>query len=216
MNLSLPTKELIEYIADQLVKFFPDKKNIPKDEIAKYIDLIVDRTGYCFSKVDNQYFRKKDDVIFNHLNADQYAMFLYFVYNTLYKNNVDPTLCTKLFLLNKYLHGIDVYYEVELPDIFLFVHPMGTVLGRAEYADYFIVYQNCGVGSNHDVYPTFQKYVSLHPGSMVLGNCVIEENCKISAGSIIINRDLEKNSIYIGNTINHIIKKTFKKPTIWR
>ena len=37
----------------------------------------------------------------------------------------------KLFLLNKALHGCDIYYEVALPSVFLLVHPLGTVLGRA-------------------------------------------------------------------------------------
>ena len=37
------------------------------------------------------------------------------------------------------LHGIDVFFTVDLPDIFLFCHPLCTVLGRAQYSDYFLV-----------------------------------------------------------------------------
>jgi serine O-acetyltransferase len=82
----------------------------------------------------------------------------------------DFTLAKKIYLLNKALFCLDVFYEVELPPIFLFVHPVGTVLGRAKYSDYLVVYQRVGVGSNHGIYPTLGEYVTLHPGAMVLGN----------------------------------------------
>jgi hypothetical protein len=53
--------------------------------------------------------------------------------------------------------------------VFLLVHPLGTVLGRGNYSDFFVAYQRCGVGSNNEVYPTFGKHVTLRPGSAVLG-----------------------------------------------
>src|SRR3972149_442745 len=111
---------LLDYLTKQLTIFFPDNIGISKDEIKPPFDLALQRTEYCFSKINSKYFRDETGVIFNHLHADQYAMFLYFLSHTLYKNNSDPVLCAKVFQLNRYLHGIDAYYEVELPDIFLF------------------------------------------------------------------------------------------------
>ena len=215
MKMSISRSDLFEYVISQLKIFFPDKNVIEKKEIEQHFDLVLQRTEYCFSKVKGKYFTENSEVHFNHLHSDQYAMFLYFFSNTLYKKNSDLKLCTKIFQLNRYLHGIDVYYEVELPDIFLFVHPLGTVLGRGKYSNYFLVYQCCNVGSNKGIYPTLKEYVSLHPGSSVLGNCVVEENCKIAAGSLLLDKNLEKNSIYIGNPREFVIKKSGKRNPIW-
>jgi serine O-acetyltransferase len=118
----------------------------------------------------------------------------------------DLTLAKKIYLLNKALFGLDVFYEVELPPIFLFVHPVGTVLGRAKYSDYLVVYQRVGVGSNHGIYPTLGEYVTLHPGAMVLGNSQVGNYCSIGAESLIIDKDIPDNSVYIGNPKEYSIK----------
>jgi serine O-acetyltransferase len=144
-------------------------------------------------------------------------MFLYFLSNTLYKNGVDLSLCEKIFYLNKVLHGIDVFYELELPDIFLFVHPVGTVLGRAQYSDYLLVYQKCTIGSSHDVgdYPILGKYLAIYEGSSILGNCLIGDNCKFAAHSLIIDQDLDSNKIYIGTPSNYITQENKYHDRIW-
>lgn len=215
MKMSLDRYELLNYVCSQIKTFFPDKKTIEKEEIRKYFDTALQRTEYCFSKINTKYFKDKSEVVFNHLHGDQYAMFLYFLSNTFYKNGSDINLCAKVFLLNKYLHGIDTYYEIELPDIFLFIHPLGTVLGRARYSDYLLIYQRCNVGSNKNIYPTLNKYVNLHPGSSILGNCIVGENCKIAAGSLLLDMDLPPNSLYIGNPKNYVIKESHEKSSFW-
>ena len=208
--------DLLDYLTKQLTIFFPDNIEIRKNEIKPHFDLALQRIEYCFSKINSKYYRDESGVIFNHLHADQYAMFLYFLSHTLYKNNSDPVLCAKVFQLNRYLHGIDAYYEVELPDIFLFVHPLGTILGRGKYSNYFLVYQRCNIGSNKDIYPAMKEYVSLHPGASILGNCFVEENCKIAAGSILMDRNLDKNSLYIGMPNNYVIKESPQRSAFWR
>lgn len=215
MEMSLDKHELLDYVCTQVRNFFPDKRTVRKEEIKKYFDPALQRTEYCFSRINVRYFKRGVDVFFNHLHADHYAMFLYFLSNTLYKNNADTDLCAKIFQLNRYLHSIDAYYEVQLPDIFLFVHPLGTVLGRAQYSNFFMVYQNCNVGSNKNVYPVLKEYVSMHPGSSVLGNCMVEENCKLAAGSLLLDRNLEKNSLYIGNPQRYVIKESSERNPVW-
>ncbi|MGD0283569.1 MAG: serine acetyltransferase [Dissulfurispiraceae bacterium] len=215
MKTSIDREMLPDYVSNQLMVFFPDGKNTGKTEIRKYLALTLDRTEYCFSRINVKYFRTGEEIFFNHLHGDHYAMFLYFLSNTLYKNNCDENLCAKIFQLNRYLHSIDVYYEVQLPDIFLFVHPLGTVLGRAEYSDFFMVYQHCNVGSNRNIYPVLKKYVSMHPGSSILGNCIVEENCRLAAGSLLLDRRLEKNSLYIGNPGQYVIKTSSEINPVW-
>jgi serine O-acetyltransferase len=215
MKMSLTREELLSYLCAQLNNFFPDGKLVKSEHLKGSFDYILKRLEYCFSRVNSKYFCHNGKTAFNHLNSDQYAMFLYFAANTVYKTTKQVDLATKLFLLNKCLHGIDVFYEVDLPDIFLFVHPLGTVLGRGKYSNYFVVYQRCSIGSNHDNYPIMGENLIMHPGSAILGNCRIGDNCRIAAGSLVMDIDLEPNSIYIGNPSKYFIKKSETLPSIW-
>jgi len=216
MKTSLEKADLIDYTTQQLNYFFPDNNRIRTKDIDRNIEESLERLNHCFSEVNDKYFPKEEKGSeFNHLNSDHYAMFLYILSNVAYKDSLDKNACTKLFLLNKCLHGIDVFYDVELPKIFLFAHPIGTVLGKAKYSDYFLVYQKCNVGGNKDKYPVLGKYLSMHPGSVILGNCDVGENCKIAAGSFLLDMNLEKDSVYIGNPRDYIIKKSSERNIAW-
>jgi serine O-acetyltransferase len=105
---------------------------------------------------------------------------------------------------------------VKLPDIFLFVHPLATVLGRADYSDYLIVYQRVGIGSNHDVYPRLGKHLTLHPGSAVLGDCTVGDHCTIAAESFLLDRDLPDGMLYIGGPRDPLIRQRPEVAPVWR
>ena len=127
----------------------------------------------------------------------------------------DEELASKIYLLNKMMHAIDVFYEVRLPDIFLFVHPVGTVLGRASYSDFLIVYQGCAVGSNKDIFPLIGEYVTLHPHSKILGDCEISENCAIATGSLLLDKNLPSNTTFIGDPSKHRVLKKKTQNIVW-
>ena len=206
MKTSLTNYSLSCYLSAQLNTFFPDKNQVTQSLIEKYISYAMQRVEHCFSKINNKYFFDGKNVIFNHLHSDQYAMFLYYLSNTIYKQKGDLGLCSKIFLLNKTLHGVDAFYEVALPDIFLMIHPIATILGRGDYSDYFLIYQRCGIGSNHDIYPKLGKFLSMHPGSSVLGNCLVGDNCTLAAESLLLDNNLANTSLYIGNPKDYYIK----------
>ena len=189
MKQSLSTGLLINYVYNQLCSFFPDTDSSVWKVLNRSMKETLERTFHCFSHINDKYFDR-----FDHLHGDQYAMFLYFLSNTIKV----PDVSKRLYLLNKCLHGIDIFYEVKLPDIFLLVHPVGTVLGRAEYSDYFLVYHNCSVGSNKNIFPTIGKYFTMHPGSMFLGSCVVQEYCSLGAKALLIDSNLDKCLVYKG------------------
>jgi serine O-acetyltransferase len=215
MYTTINKSQLTEYLITQLNVFFPDGNKVNQYDLHPCIDEIIERTQFCFSKINNKYFCDGNQIVFNHLNGDQYSMFLYFAANTLYKRTKNIPICEKIFLLNKLLHGIDAFYNIELPDIFIFVHPLGTVLGRAKYSNYLIVYQKCNIGSNKDVYPILGEYLSMHPGAAILGNCNISDNCKIAANALLLDMDLDENTLYMGNPKDYRIKKVTSKNEIW-
>lgn len=216
VNSSLSPDALATLAARQLDVFFPDCQSVQPADLAVAVPGALSRLEHCFSHVCNKYFFNGKEAVFDHLHGDQYAMWLYLLANELYRHAGPVPLCKKLFLLNKALHGCDIFYEVSLPSVFLLVHPLGTVLGRGLYADFFIAYQRVGIGSNHGIYPTLGRYLTLHPGSAVLGRSTVGDHCSISTESLLLDRDLPANSVYIGNPRNALIKSRKHKPSIWR
>lgn len=199
MILSQSEQEsLCLYVANQLNAFFPDENPVLPKFLLSFLSQTLERVEYCFSHIADRYFFDGNNVLFSHLHGDQYGMFLYFFANSLYRKGEDTSICSKLFALNKMLHGIDAFYEVELPDVFRWVHPLGTVLGRGNYFDYFLVYQRCGIGSNKNIYPRLGKFCSLHPGSSILGNCIIGDHCELGAGALLLDQSLEESILYVG------------------
>lgn len=199
VRCALTLSDLATYVAGQLNNLFPDPTPSKRDDIAAVLPDVMARLEYCFQAVDNKYFFDGVQAVFNHLHGDQYAIFLYMLSNELFRQSAPVDLCTKVFLLNKTLHGCDMFYEVEMPSIFLVVHPLATVLGRGNYDDYFVAYQRCGVGSNHDIYPTFGRHVTLRPGAAVLGNSHIGDHCHIAAETFIIDQNVKAGTMIMGS-----------------
>jgi serine O-acetyltransferase len=216
IRASLPLEALVRLVARQGNALLPDGDDIVADDLMPSAGRALERLEHCFSRIANKYFFDGTQAVFDHLHGDQYCMWLYLLSSQLHRDGAGPALCSKLFLLNKALHGCDLFYEVALPDIFLLVHPLGTVLGRGTYADYFVAYQRCGVGSNRDAYPTFGEHVTLRPGSAVLGNCRIGHHCQIAAESLVLDRDLPDHSLYIGNPKNAMVKRQETPYPLWR
>jgi serine O-acetyltransferase len=216
VRASLSEHALAALVSKQVEGLFPDGHDIDTTVLAPSVRRALMRLEHCFTQIANKYFFDGKRAIFDHLHGDQYAMWLYILSSQLYVDSAPLSICKKVFLLNKALHGCDIFYEVELPSVFLLVHPLGTVLGRAKYSDYLIAYQRVGVGSNHEIYPNLGPHLTLRPGSSVLGNCRVEKGCSIAAESLLIDRDLAADSIYIGNPRDyHIVQRKNVQP-IWR
>jgi serine O-acetyltransferase len=216
LRASLAPSGLAALAANQCNNLIPDDNKVETDALTLGAARALERLEHCFAAVDNKYFFDGGQAVFNHLHGDQYAMWLYFLANELHRQGADSAICAKLFLLNKALHGCDIFYEVELPPIFLLVHPLGTVLGRGRYSDYFVAYQRAGVGSNHDVYPVFGEHVTLRPGAAVLGASTIGDHCQIATESLVIDRGLPPNTLYIGNPKTATLKPNPAPYPLWR
>ena len=214
--MSLDATGLCRLAANQVNALFDDGQPVPAPGLEDCARLALERLEHCFSRVNNKYFFDGARVLFDHLHGDQYAMWLYLLANELFKQHGPLAACKKLFLLNKALHGCDIFYEVELPSVFLLVHPLGTVLGRARYSDHLIVYQRVGIGSNHDAYPTLGRHLTLRPGSAVLGNAVVGDYCSIATESLLLDRPLPSHSLYIGNPRSYVIQSQPCAQPIWR
>ena len=199
LKQSLTTRDLTSYLMSQLSTFFPDQHDCDESEAIHFTARTLERVAHCFRHIGIHYYRDGDTPVFNHLHSDQYATFLYFFANTVHREGGDPRLAAKVYYLNKMLHGLDVYYAVDLPPIFLFVHPVGTVIGRARFGDFLAVYQNCTIGGDLDLnYPSLGTGVAMFSGSRVIGRSIIGSNCLIAAGASVIDHVAPDNTVTFG------------------
>ncbi len=116
-----------------------------------------------------------------------------------------------MYYLNKALNSVELFYEVELPEIWSCEHPLGSVMGKATYGDYFFFYQGCTVGGNfnHDGsidYPHFKDHVIMFSNSKVLGNCYIGSNVMIAANVYIKDTDVPDDVIVFGQSPDLVFK----------
>jgi serine O-acetyltransferase len=119
MKLSLTKQNLITYTSSQLNNLFPDNSLINLNNYAHLVDLALDRVDYCFKKVTYKHYFDGTDSLLNHLHADQYLMYVWFLSNTIAENSDNISLANKLYYLNKTLHGFDCMYNTKLPNIFV-------------------------------------------------------------------------------------------------
>lgn len=201
LKMSLPPEHLQAYVLD-LVRFnFPDGYQVPY-ALAPLCEKALARLEHCFSHIHRKYYREEGEhgaVLFDHLNGDHFASYLYFLANTVWRETGDSELPTRLFYLNKRMHGLDLFYSVAMPDIFLLVHPLGTVIGNAAYQDYLVVYQNVTIGADEaGIYPVFGKGAVLYAKSAVIGACRLGDDVVLGANAFILNGEIPANSVVVG------------------
>jgi serine O-acetyltransferase len=205
--LSIPELNLYNLVRKQLNNQFPDDHKINAKILKNCIKKSLIRLRKNFDKINLKYYTNTQNTVsyFNHLHGDHYSMFLYFISNEAYLSG-DEVLASKLFLLNKCLFSLDVFYSIKLPDHFLFVHPIGTVIGNANFENFFVIYQGVTVGStNNGFYPNFSNSTILYSNSSIIGECNTGKNFVLGANSSLINTNVLNDKIVVGNFPNHSI-----------
>lgn len=212
-------EDLSGYVSKQLAVFFPDGRLIPAEGLRSHVNNALERTRLCFAGIQKNKFRDGNCVMFNYLHPDHYAMFLYLLANTVSRHDHGSPLAFRLYYLNKVLHGLDVFPDIELPEVFQFMHPVGTVLGHAKYGNYFSVYQGCTVGSGEDgVYPEIGDYVVLYAKASVIGHSKIGSNVVIGTSAVIINKNISSDKVVLSaseklsirDNPRHVLERRFK------
>ena len=199
----------------QLIKQLDSLYGINGFEIAaidSVYETVLESLAFAFKYVNNKYYHEGEVTRFNPLHVAQWTMFLYQIARKLYlrfPNNID--LCDKIYGLSKCVSSADIYYEVKMPNIWLFDHPQGSVMGRAEYSDYLFFSQGCTVGNNRGRYPKLGKHITMLSNSKVLGDCMIGSYVILAANSYVIDEDIPSYSIVFGQHPNIVIKHIDKE-----
>jgi serine O-acetyltransferase len=207
MITSISQEKIIEQLLLQLSSIFfiseEDKMLINTNK-----GCVFSRCEYCFSKTLNKYYHiEQGETFFNPYHSGQYTVFLYYLSNSIYRNSNAKLLSDKIYYLNKMLNSCDLFYEVELPEFFTLDHPVGSVIGRAQFGEGFSFSQNCTVGNNKGIYPIIGENVKMCANSSIIGNSIIGSNSIIGANSGVKDENVPANSLVFGYSPNLIIKQ---------
>ena len=194
MKTSLAKEEIGSFLKKQLEFYIPDGYMVDDDYWLEAITIALDRCDNCFKHILMPGYRdEKGESIFSHLHRDQYATFLYFLSNTIWTGYHDKQICDKLLNLQSILHGIFLSYKCEMPNIFLFSHPVGTIIGNAKYSDGLYIGHNVTVNTKSDLH--IGKLCALLPGATICGNEPIGDRVSIGVNVTVYNKKIEDNSV---------------------
>ena len=199
-------EEINQLVAKQLDHLFLFKAS-EQAVLDASIKTALRKCERCFAVTPNKYYTRDGKAYFNPFHSGQYTIFLYFLSHAVFTEHPERrSLADRLYYLNKALNGLDLFYEVEMPDVFFLDHPVGSVLGRAQYGTSFSFSQNCTVGNNKGIFPIIGNNVQMMSGSKILGNCSIGDNAIIAANTYVKDTNIPSDSLVFGDSPNLIIK----------
>lgn len=203
MELSIPKSELQEYVRRQANYMFPDKVDLKGKEVSIAFDEALQRLEYCFKHITfPTYCDESGQTHFSHYHADQYAQFLAYFAHSLWRDSQNRPACDKLLYLNRSLNSIFISYKCKIPDIYFLGHPIGTVIGNADYSDFLVVFQNVTIntaGDENQLLPKIGKGVFLGAGAKIIGDKPIGDGVSIGVDAFVYNQAIPDNKVVVRN-----------------
>jgi len=184
-------ESLLAYTVAQCAAVVPDGREAAFRAMADaHLDEALERLHRCINACAPW---RPDE--FNVLQSSQHAIYLYFLANTIWKRSGETESPTRLFLMNKALNGIDLFYEIAMPQVFYIGHSVGIVLAKAIYGEFLVLYQNSTVGRHKDQIPVIGQRVVLYPNTAVIGRSVVEDDAVVSQGVSVVNKHVPKGAM---------------------
>lgn len=104
----------------------------------------------------------------------------------------NKVVCDKVIYLNRVLNNFFVSYKGKMPDIFFFAHPIGSIIGNADYSNYLVISQGVTINTDHDEdgnpAPKLGKGLFLGAGAKIIGNKQIGDRVSVGVDTL-IHRD---------------------------
>lgn len=195
-----------KYVATQLNNIFPEIS--VKDDTSRLQPFMAE----TLNRLDPilKVVRNFQSAGFNKYNSLQYSTFLYLLSNEVWVKSGDVNMVDRLFLLNRALNSLDLFYKVKMPKVFFLSHAIGSVLGNVEFGENLVIFQNVTVGRVGLAAPKIGDNVVLYPGSSVTGNSVIGNNSVIGAGVSINNVTVPDDTVVVNQNGVLVFKKRMK------
>jgi serine O-acetyltransferase len=177
-------ESLLAYVTAQCAAIIPDGREAAfRATCDAHLDEALERLHACINGCAPW---RPDE--FNVLQSSQHTIFLYYLANSIWRRSGDTAAPTRLFLMNKALNGIDLFYEIAMPAVFYIGHSLGIVLAKATYGNHLVLYQGVTVGRHKDQIPVIGERVVLYPGSSVAAGAVIGDDVVVSQGTRVIGK----------------------------
>jgi serine O-acetyltransferase len=204
---SLKASDLPGYLLKQLNALFPHKDIRDAALLRHAVRKALPRVENCFSRINLPSFERDDFPAFDIFHSDQYAMFLWFVSNEVFAKAGPHPLARRLFCLNKALHGVNCLFDVQLPPVFLFIHMVGSVIGKASYGNYFVARQGCTVGALRGEYPVLGEGFIMSAGCSVIGGCRIGDRVMLGPSTTLFEADVPPRTLVCGHYLHGLKQK---------
>lgn len=216
MILSLSSQDLFSYISRQAEYLFPDGMAFVGNDIKSAFSLGLDRLENSIKTVTLPgYHNNEGEPSFSHMHADQYAQLLYFFGNSLWSISQNRPVCDKLLAMNRVLHSLFLSYKCKMPEHFVLGHPIGTILGNADYGDFLVVFQGVTINTEQDENgkeaPHLGRGLFLGAHSKVIGKQTVGDRVSVGVGALLYKEDVPDDSVVLqenGKTIIRPRKKT--------
>lgn len=201
---------LLDYTCAQVANLAPDGRgDAVRRDVDAYMDEALGRVGVCIDHV-----RMWKPGAFDYLHSSQYCIYLYYLANSIWRGTGERGSCTRLFLLNKALNGIDLFYEIEMPKAFFIGHSVGIVLAKASYGERLVFYQNSTVGKNHGEAPVIEDEVVMYPNTAIIGRCTVGAGTILSQGVSVLNRDTPGDCVAYAGAAGDLVFRPAKRNVI--
>ena len=196
-------QRIVALVARQLDSLFLIEEG-EAEQLDALVRIALDRSRRCFSRINNKYFYENGRIRFSPYHSGQYTIFLYFLSRA--ASGTAEALADKIYYLNKTLNGLDLYHQVEMPDVFFTDHPVGSVIGRGRFGDRFMFAQNCTVGNNRGCYPSLGRDVYMMVGSKIIGDCKIGDDVVLAANTCVLDQDVPSGHLVFGASPDLLLK----------
>jgi len=195
------TSHVMKYVFHQLNSLFPANKTDYKPSV-KVFKVALEKTKYCLSQLKD--YRSDFSVFISY----HYTIFLYFLSHEVGAICSQTNCAAKIYILNKALNGIDMFYEIKMPDVFAIGHSVGAVFSKATYGRKCVFHQGCVVGQNWGDRPVLEDGVIMYPHSAIIGKCVVRKNSVLAPGVQLVNMDTPGNCyVFSGPNSLPVFKK---------
>jgi serine O-acetyltransferase len=190
-------------------------------DLSGELDAVYLRIERQFGGIRNKYFRNGNSPVLRVAHNAQYTIFLYHLARCAFENNKSG-IADKIYALLRVASGVDLYYEVKLPEFWACDHPLGSVIGRARFESRATLFfaQNCNIGNNRGVYPQIDGNFHMYAGSSLLGDTRIHGNVVLSNGACVINGGHLSDCLIFGRsphlTIKPLSKECFAEITAFK
>ena len=198
-----PSRKEFELLLDTQLRLV----RLEFSDVAAQVETIYPKLAGMFTRVRSKYFNDANGPILRTANNAQYTIFLYELSRVMSQVGLKDE-ADRIYALLRIVSAADIYHEVRMPDLWCCDHPLGSVIGRAQFApgSTLVFSQNCNIGNNRMIYPRIRGNLHMMPNSSLLGDCVVEGNVVLANGALAMDAGMLSNCIVFGRSPDLVLK----------